>query len=264
MTQQMSPRVIPTRTASDETWRVFRIMAEFVEGFDVMSRVGPAVSIFGSARAVPADPYYLMAERLAGDLAQHKFAVITGGGPGIMEAANKGAIEAGGMSVGLNISLPLEQEANQYQNVSLDFHYFFCRKVMFLKYAVGYVCFPGGFGTMDEFFEAMTLIQTGKTDRFPVILVGSDYWNPLKDWMRKCQLEDHGYIGLEDLELFTITDDVSWVAAFIDEQYQRALHEMRSEAAPGEPWETVTAEGTMAGKTPRSRKTNRNSKRNHR
>ena len=243
MTEKMSPKVIPTRTPAEETWRVFRIMAEFVDGFDLMGRVGPAVSIFGSARAEPDDPCYIQAERLAGELARHNLAVITGGGPGIM-----GALEAGGTSIGLNIALPEEQEANRYQNVSLEFRYFFCRKVMFLKYAVGYVCFPGGFGTMDEFFESMTLIQTGKTDRFPVILVGSAFWNPLVEWMKTYQLGDFGYVSPEDLDLFTVTDDVEWVPAFIAEQYRQAVQKIPTQPPPGSEWDYMTAEGTMTGR----------------
>ena len=171
-------------SAAEETWRIFRIMSEFVEGFEVMSRVPPSVSIFGSARATTSDPYYPQAEKLSRILVDRGFGVITGGGPGIMEAANKGAAEAGGSSVGLNIYLPGEQQSNPYQNVSLDFRYFFCRKVMFVKYAIAFVCFPGGFGTMDEFFESMTLIQTEKTERFPVVLICSKFWTPLVDWIR--------------------------------------------------------------------------------
>ncbi len=254
MTNQMSPKIIPPRTAAEETWRVFRIMAEFVDGFDLMGRVGPAVSIFGSSRARRDDPYYAQAEKVAGELARRDFAVITGGGPGIMEAANKGAIEAGGTSVGLNITLPEEQEANDYQTVSLDFRYFFCRKVMFLKYAVGYICFPGGFGTMDEFFESMTLIQTGKTDRFPVILVGSEFWKPLVEWMKTYQLGAQAYISPKDLDLFTITDDVEWIPSFIAEHYERAVRQVPAERPPGSDWDYLTAEGTMTGPKPRTRK----------
>lgn len=254
MTQQLSPKVIPTRTPVEETWRVFRIMAEFVEGFDTMGRIGPGVSVFGSSRATPEDSSYQQAEKLAAQLARRHFAVITGGGPGIMEAANKGAFEAGGTSVGLNIVLPHEQEANRYQNVSLEFHYFFCRKVMFLKYAVGYVCFPGGFGTMDEFFESMTLIQTGKTARFPVILVDASYWNPLVAWMRRYQLEDHQRISPEDLDLFTVTDDVDWIADFLAEQYEQAARQIPAERPPGSEWDQLTAEGTVSRESPLFRK----------
>jgi len=232
---------------AEETWRVFRIMAEFVEGFETMSRVAPAVSIFGSARAKPSDPEYQQAEHLAGALVKHGFAVITGGGPGIMEAANKGAAEAGGESVGLNIYLPGEQVANPYQNVSLDFRYFFCRKVMFVKYAVAFVCFPGGFGTMDEFFESMTLIQTGKVDRFPVVLMGASFWTPLMDWVQRYQLKEHAFISEDDLSLCRISDDVAWVAKHIAEHYEQGI-----EARAGEyvPVRDLTAEGTRSGIRP--------------
>ncbi len=194
--------------AAQETWRVFRIMAEFVEGFEVMSRVGPAVSIFGSARTSPDDAMYATARRLGESLARAGLAVITGGGPGIMEAANRGALEAGGTSVGLNITLPHEQAANPFQNVKLEFHYFFARKVMFVKYALGYVCFPGGFGTLDEFFEAMTLVQTNKIESMPVVLIGTAYWSPLISWMRETLLEHNAMISPGDLDLFYLTDDI--------------------------------------------------------
>jgi hypothetical protein len=221
-------------------------MSEFVEGFETMSRVFPAVSVFGSARAARDDPYYHMAERLGRELADHGFAVITGGGPGIMEAANKGAMEAGGVSVGLNIFLPAEQLSNPYQTISLDFRYFFVRKVMFVKYAVAFVCFPGGFGTMDEFFESMTLIQTQKTERFPVILVGSAFWSPLTEWMKRYQFEENRYIDGDDLALFEITDDVTWAGQRIADQ-----HHARVKAAPSEvPAGGRTAEGTLAGRQP--------------
>src|SRR4051794_26130655 len=167
-----------------ESWRIFRIMAEFVEGFESLANIGPAVTIFGSARTQPDDRYYKAAERSAALLAKANLAVITGGGPGIMEAANKGAFEAGGTSVGCNITLPQEQEANKYQTISLDFHYFYARKVMFTKYASAFICFPGGYGTLDEFFEVTTLIQTLKTEAFPVILFGSEYWEGLDRWLR--------------------------------------------------------------------------------
>jgi len=235
----------PLRPA-DETWRVFRIMSEFVEGFETMSKVPPAVSVFGSARSGPADPSYALAERLAGELVKRGFAVITGGGPGIMEAANKGATQANGVSVGLNIFLPVEQEANRFQNVSLDFRYFFCRKVMFVKYAVAFVCFPGGFGTLDEFFESMTLIQTGKTDPFPVILIGSEFWAPLLDWMKRHLLGKTDYIAERDLELCEITDDVDWAAERIAERYQTHL----AAQAAAERIAARTAEGTLIGTPP--------------
>jgi uncharacterized protein (TIGR00730 family) len=190
----------------DESWRVFRIMAEFVEAIETLSGVKHAVSIFGSARTKPDDPYYRKAELLARRLVEKGFGVITGGGPGIMEAANKGAAEAGGQSVGMNIRLPLEQKPNPYANVSIDFKYFFIRKVMFVKYAVAYVILPGGFGTMDELFEAMTLIQTKRINSFPVILMGSECWKGLYDWLRETMLRDNR-ISQEDLERFQILDD---------------------------------------------------------
>jgi uncharacterized protein (TIGR00730 family) len=237
---------MPRASAAEETWRVFRIMAEFVEGFEAMSRVAPAVSVFGSSRVDGTDRYYGLAEQLARELVRRGFAVITGGGPGIMEAANKGALEAGGESVGLNIYLPAEQLANPYQTVSLDFSYFFCRKVMFVKYAVAFVCFPGGFGTLDEFFESMTLIQTQKTERFPVILFGSAFWSPLIEWMKTFQLGGR-YISRPDLDICEITDDVVWAANRIAEHFKQ-----RSEAEPtaGVDPLNMTAEGTYAGRQP--------------
>jgi uncharacterized protein (TIGR00730 family) len=190
----------------EESWRVFRIMAEFVDAIETLSGVKRAVSIFGSARTKPDDPYYQKAELLARRLVEKGFGVITGGGPGVMEAANKGAAEAGGQSVGMNIRLPLEQKPNPYANVSIDYKYFFIRKVMFVKYAVAYVILPGGFGTIDELFEALTLIQTKRIKCFPVILMGSEYWKGLFDWLRKTMLRDNK-ISPEDLELFQIIDD---------------------------------------------------------
>lgn len=190
----------------DESWRIFRIMAEFVEAIESLSKVKHAVTIFGSARLTPSDPYYEKAEILARRLAEEGFGVITGGGPGIMEAANKGAAAAGGKSVGLNIHLPYEQKPNQYANISLDFKYFFVRKVMFVKYAVAYVIFPGGFGTMDELFEALTLIQTKRIRSFPVILLGRAYWQGLLDWLKKVMVKE-GKIDPGDLGLLKITDD---------------------------------------------------------
>ena len=164
-----------------DLWRLFRIMAEFTEGFEELASVGPAVSIFGSARTKPEDPYFNLAEQTASEVVKAGFAVITGGGGGIMEAANKGAADAGGQSIGLNIELPMEQTPNPYKNLPLEFRYFFVRKVMFLKYAHGFIVFPGGFGTMDEFFESLVLIQTLKQASFPVILMGTEYWGGLMD-----------------------------------------------------------------------------------
>jgi len=199
----------------EESWRIFRIMAEFVESIDALSPLRRAVSIFGSARTTPDDPYYAKAELLARRLAEKGFAVITGGGPGIMAAGNKGAAEvAGGRSVGLNIQLPFEQEPNPYANISIDYKYFFIRKVMFVKYAMAYVIFPGGFGTLDELFEALTLIQTHRIKSFPVILIGSEFWKGLVDWLRETMLRDRK-ISPEDLDLFQIFDDPEEAVRYI-------------------------------------------------
>ena len=199
---------------AQETWRVFRIMAEFVEGFDELSKLGPAVSIFGSSRLTPDDPYYQLAERTAAALVKQGYAIITGGGPGIMEAANKGAFEADGKSVGLNIDIPAEQTANPYQTLSLNFRYFFARKMMFTKYARAFVILPGGFGTLDEFFESLTLIQTLRMFRFPVILMGADYWKGLIDWIQNT-MRPSGTISDDDIGLYTVTDDPAEVVALI-------------------------------------------------
>lgn len=191
----------------EDLWRIFRIMAEFTEGYDELASVGPAVSIFGSARTAPTHPHYLLAQETARKVAQAGFAVITGGGGGIMEAANKGTTEVGACSVGLNIEIPEEQIPNDFQNLSLHFRYFFIRKVMFLKYAHGFIVFPGGYGTMDEFFESAVLIQTLRQVSFPVILMVKDYWSGLIDWMRHKMLDEQGYISPEDLNVFTVQDD---------------------------------------------------------
>jgi uncharacterized protein (TIGR00730 family) len=204
-----------------DSWRVFRIMAEFVEGFETMGRVGPAVTIFGSARTLPGDPLYEAAVSLARQIARRKLAVITGGGPGIMEAANKGAYEVGGASIGLNIELPHEQKPNPYQTIPLGFRYFYARKVMFVKYANAMVAFPGGFGTLDEFFEVVTLIQTRKIDPVPVILYGSSYWNGLLKWTTE-QL-DGLYITHGDMDIFRVTDSIDQILEWID-------------AAANQPW----------------------------
>jgi uncharacterized protein (TIGR00730 family) len=201
----------------EEPWRIFRIMAEFVEGFEELASVGPAVSIFGSARAEPGHKYYELARETASEIAKAGFAVITGGGGGIMEAANKGANEAGGKSVGLNIELPVEQEPNEFQNLSLHFKYFFCRKVMFLKYANGFVAMPGGFGTMDELFESFVLIQTLKQASFPVILMGSEFWQGLIDWIKSTMLEKYEYVSTEDMDVFSIVDKPADVAKIISD-----------------------------------------------
>jgi len=200
--------------STDESWRVFRIMAEFVEAIDILSRVGRAVSIFGSARVGPEDPYYKKAEALSRMLADKGFAVITGGGPGIMEAANKGAAECMGKSIGMNIRLPFEQKPNPYINVAIDYKYFFIRKVMFVKYAMVYVILPGGFGTMDELFEALTLIQTKRIKSFPVILMGKEYWGGLLKWL-KDRMIGEGKILPEDLELLQVMDDPEQIVKYI-------------------------------------------------
>jgi len=198
----------------NESWRMFRIMSEFVEAIEELSDIGRAVTIFGSARTNPGNKYYQRAEHLARLLAQKGFSVITGGGPGIMEAANKGAAESGGTSVGMNIRLPFEQTPNEYANVKLYYKYFFIRKVMFVKFAVAYVILPGGFGTMDELFEALTLIQTKRIKSFPVILMGSEYWKGLLDWMKDTMLAQ-GMIIPEDLDLFRVMDEPEEVVEYI-------------------------------------------------
>ncbi len=190
-----------------DPWRVLRIQAEFVEGFDALARVGPAVTVFGSARVREGDPMYEAARQVAAGLARHGFAIITGGGPGTMEAANRGAREGGGLSVGCNIELPFEQGLNDYVDLGIEFHYFFVRKMMFVKYAEAFVIFPGGFGTLDELFEALTLIQTGKIVHFPVVLFGTAYWKGLLDWVRNPVLQEKK-ISPDDLDLMVVTDDV--------------------------------------------------------
>jgi uncharacterized protein (TIGR00730 family) len=205
--------------AKSDTWRVFRIMAELVEGFEALSTVGPAVTVFGSARLQPGSPYYNKCLKVAKNLAKSGFTVISGGGPGIMEAANKGAQNGNGTSVGLNIALPMEQSANKFQDIKVEFRYFFVRKLMFVKYAVGYVIFPGGFGTMDELFEALTLIQTRKIRSFPVILVGREYWAGLIDWMRATVLAEKN-IDAADLDLFHIVEEPEEVCEIIMRRYK--------------------------------------------
>lgn len=200
----------------EETWRLFRILAEFTEGYDRLSGIGFGVSVFGSARIQPDSPYYDQAQQLSRRLAEEGFTIITGGGPGIMEAGNKGASEAGGVSVGLNIQLPMEQIANPYQNLSLDFRYFFARKAMFVKYSVGYVCMPGGYGTLDEFFEALTLMQTQKIYPMPLILFGRSFWQGLLDWIESSMVQQ-GLISADDLEIITITDDIDEVVQLISQ-----------------------------------------------
>jgi len=205
--------------AKSDTWRVFRIMAELVEGFEALNGIGPAVTVFGSSRLQPGSPYYNKCLTVTEYLAKSGFAIISGGGPGIMEAANKGAQTGSGISVGLNIELPHEQSANPFQDVKVEFRYFFVRKLMFVKYAVGYVIFPGGFGTMDELFEALTLIQTKKIRSFPVILVGRQYWAGMVDWMRTT-VQGMGNIDAGDLDLFHVVEEPEEVCEIISRRYK--------------------------------------------
>jgi len=210
-----------------DLWRMFRIMAEFTEGFEELASVGPAVSIFGSARTDIKHPYYELARETAYEIVKAGFAVITGGGGGIMEAANRGAADADGTSIGLNIELPMEQTPNEFQNLSLDFRYFFVRKVMFLKYASGFIVFPGGYGTMDEFFESLVLIQTLKQAHFPVVLMGPDFWGGLLEWIKETMLDKYAYISPEDLDVFTMAespkDATKIIVDFRDKQGQTGL-----------------------------------------
>jgi uncharacterized protein (TIGR00730 family) len=209
----LAPRHRPAFLDSDP-WRSLRILSEFVEGFDALAGIGKAVTIFGSARTTSDDPYYAKAQELAGLLAAEGFAVITGGGPGIMEAANRGCHEAGGLSVGCNIELPHEQAVNQWVDLAVEFRYFFARKVMFVKYADGFAIFPGGFGTLDELFESLTLIQTGKIRHFPIVLIGTEYWAGLLDWLKK-EVVARGAIAPEDVGLMRCTDDMGEACAWL-------------------------------------------------
>ena len=209
-----------------DSWQIFKIMAEFVEAFEKLGKIGPCVSIFGSARTKPENQYYQLAEEIAYKLTQKGYGVITGGGPGIMEAANKGAHKGGGMSVGLNIELPHEQYSNPYIDVDklISFDYFFVRKVMFMKYAQGFIVLPGGFGTMDELFEALTLIQTRKVAAFPVILVGKDYWGGLMEWIKSSLLYKENNINEIDLELLSLVDTADEAVIHIEKFYSKYLH----------------------------------------
>lgn len=208
---------------STDSWVIFKVMGEFVQGFEKMARIGPCVSIFGSARTKPDHKYYKAAEEIAAKLVRHGYGVITGGGPGIMEAGNKGANSQGGKSVGLNIDLPFEQNNNMYIDIdkSIDFDYFFVRKVMFVRYSQGFVVLPGGFGTMDELFEALTLIQTNKIGRFPIVLVGKEYWTGLVDWLKEVMLNMESNISDGDLELFHMVDTATEAVDVIDEFYNK-------------------------------------------
>jgi uncharacterized protein (TIGR00730 family) len=210
---------------SIDSWEIFKIMGEFVSGFDKMARIGPSVSIFGSARTKPDNPYFKMAEEIAHQLTGKGFGIISGGGPGIMEAANKGASRGNGKSVGLHINLPMEQDANSYidKDKLIAFDYFFVRKVVFMKYSQGFVVLPGGFGTLDEMFEALTLIQTHKIGKFPIVLIGVSYWQGLIDWLKKSVGETEGNINPEDLNIFHITDSAEDAVKLITDFYSKYM-----------------------------------------
>ena len=228
-----------------DTWRTLRIMGEFVEGFDALAEIGPAVSIFGSARIGRRNRYYGAARHLAAALVKEGFAIITGGGPGIMEAANRGAKEAGGQSIGCNIELPFEQGLNEYVDLGMEFRYFFVRKVMFVKYAEAFVIFPGGFGTLDELFEALTLIQTGKVEHFPVVLYGKDYWEGMIEWIRDKPLYEEK-ISIEDLDLVTVTSDID-VATEAITRHHLSREQLRKEAASRQATKKAVQEADAGG-----------------
>jgi len=210
---------------SNDSWAIFKIMSEFVNGYEKLAKIGPCVSIFGSARTKPDHPQYKLAQEIAFKLTQKGYGVITGGGPGMMEAGNKGAQRGGGTSVGLNIELPMEQEPNPYidQDKNLNFDYFFVRKVMFVKYSQGFIVMPGGFGTLDELFEAITLIQTFKISRFPIVLVGTDFWSGLIDWVKEVLLNRENNVSPSDLDLFTIVDTSEEAVQVIEDFYNRYM-----------------------------------------
>ena len=232
MTNQEEDKIRKAMAAKDwndikasDSWQIFKIMSEFVEGFEKMSRIGPCVSIFGSARTKETNPYYKLAEEIAFKLTREGYGIISGGGPGIMEAANKGAKNGGGKSVGLNIVLPFEQSSNAFvdNDKNINFDYFFVRKTIFLKYSQGFIAMPGGFGTLDELFEAITLIQTNKVAHFPIILVGSNYWEGLLTWIKQIMLHEEHNISEKDLELFKIVDTADEAVAIINEFYSKYL-----------------------------------------
>jgi hypothetical protein len=245
--QRLLERPVRPQFLESDPWRVLRIEAEFVEGFDALAAVGPAVSVFGSARTKPSDPDYKLARELGRLLAVQGYAVITGGGPGIMEAANRGCQDGGGLSVGCNIELPMEQGLNAYVDLGVEFRYFFVRKVMFVKYADAFVIFPGGYGTLDELFEALTLIQTKKILNFPVILMGGKYWGPLLDWIRNT-LAQAATINPEDVDLLRLTDDPAEACQIIN-AYVTERRRQAAETAP----ETAAIPEAEAAKTTRSK-----------
>ncbi len=220
--QNGQPTKIWNQIKANDSWALFKIMSEFVHGYESMSRIGPCVTIFGSARTKPEDKYYKLATEVAEKISHHGYGIITGGGPGIMEAGNKGAHKAGGTSVGLNIELPFEQHDNPYidPDKNLNFDYFFVRKVMFVKYSQGFVVMPGGFGTLDELFEAVTLIQTHKIDRFPIILVGTEFWGGLIDWVKSTLLEKFNNISPKDTDLLQVVDTADEVVDILNDFYK--------------------------------------------
>ncbi len=210
-----------TKIKGENAWTMFKVMAEFVEGFETLNKIGPCISIFGSARTKPSHPYYLLATQIAKRMTESGFGVISGGGPGIMEAANKGASMNNGVSVGLNIDLPFEQNNNPFidDDKNLNYRYFFVRKVMFVKYAQAFIVLPGGFGTLDELFEVLTLIQTKKITKVPVILVSTEFWSGMVDWIKTTMLEENGNISAKDLDLIPIMDDPDEIAEYINNWY---------------------------------------------
>jgi uncharacterized protein (TIGR00730 family) len=220
----------PTSFLASDPWRVLRILSEFVDGFDALAEIPPAISVFGSARIGKSDPMYAAARQVGAEIATAGFAVITGGGPGIMEAANRGAQEAGGVSIGCNIDLPFEQATNPYVDIAIDFEHFFVRKTMFVKYAEGFVVFPGGFGTLDELFESLTLIQTGKVSHFPVVLFGSDYWDGLLAWLRN-RLLGEAKIKPQDLDIFSVSDHPGEIVEYIEQVLGRKVSTPRQDQA---------------------------------
>ncbi|WP_207841012.1 TIGR00730 family Rossman fold protein [Williamsia soli] len=219
-TQTTDQRLLRSADSDRDPWRVLRIQSEFVEGFDNLATVSGAVTVFGSARIAPDTPYYDLGRELGGALADAGYPVMTGGGPGLMEAVNRGACEAGGYSIGLGIELPFEQNLNQWVDLGINFRYFFVRKTMFVKYAQAFVCLPGGFGTLDELFEALTLVQTRKVTQFPIVLLGTEFWGPLLDWVRGTLVEQ-GFVSPADVELLQVTDSVADAVAIIGESRQR-------------------------------------------
>jgi uncharacterized protein (TIGR00730 family) len=206
----------------ENSWTMFKVLAEFVDGFETLNRIGPCVAIFGSARVKPGHPHYMLSTRIAARLTEEGFGVITGGGPGVMEAANKGAFESKGVSVGLNIQLPFEQTTNKYidHDKNMRYHFFFVRKVMFVKYSQAFIAMPGGMGTLDELFEVLTLIQTGKIHRVPVILVGTEFWAPLKEWISKTMIEQYKYVSPEDFEMMPVVDTPDQIVKIILDFYE--------------------------------------------